>query len=282
MGEGIDDIRIEHLAQGQLDALVDAQNRIFQDYIIQIKSSKQFFLDFQRSVGGTLAGVLLAMDGDDIVGYVNPVVDRNEGWIGGIGVLRDRRGRGIGTKLMLAAESEFRRRGVHEISLEVIEGNFRAQRLYERLGFAETRKYLTAEGKPTRFEGFGQVPKAATLPDILALHDRAYKDTCWQRRKPEAVVESARGSEMYRLDGGFVLVRSIETTGFIPFLGVVPEKRRQGIGTTLAKFALTRLYDTGAFKVAFYNVNEDVPTLRLLDSFDLKVTMKQIEMKKTL
>jgi len=282
MGEGIDDIRIEHLAQGQLDALVDAQNRIFQDYIIQIKSSRQFFLDFQRSVGGTPAGVLVAMDGDDIVGYVNPVVDSTEGWIGGIGVLRNYRGRGIGTKLMLFAESEFRRKGAHEISLEVIEGNFKAQGLYERLGFAETRKYLTAEGKPTRFEGFGQAPKTATFPEILALHDRAYKDTCWQRRKPAALVESARGAEMYKVDGGFVLVRTVETTGFIPFLGVVPEKRGQGVGTTLAKFALTRLYDMGAFKVAFYNINEDMPTQRLLDMFDFKVTMKQIEMKKAL
>jgi ribosomal protein S18 acetylase RimI-like enzyme len=280
MGEGADDIRIEHLAQGQLDALVDAQNRIFQDYIIQIKSSRQFFLDFQRSVGGSPSEVLLAIDGEAIVGYVNPVVDRDRGWIGGIGVLRDYRGRGIGTKLMLAAESEFRRKGVREVSLEVIEGNFKAKKLYERLGFAETRKYLTAEGRPIRFEGFGQVPKTATLPEILALHDRAYKDTCWQRRRPEAVVESARGAEMYKLDGGFVLVRAIETTGFIPFLGVVPEKRGLGIGTTLAKFALTRLYDMGSFKVASYNINEDMPTLRLLDMFNFKITMKQIEMKK--
>lgn len=282
MGEGIDNVTIEHLAQGQLDALVEAQNRIFQDYIIPIKSSRQFFLDFQRSVGGTPAGVLLAMEGDDIVGYVNPIVDRDEGWIGGIGVLRDYRGRGIGARLMLAAESEFRRRGVREVSLEVIEGNFRAQELYERLGFVATKKYLTAEGKPTRFEGFGQVPKVATLPEILALHASAYKDTCWQRRKPEAVVESARGSELYKSDGGFVLVRAVETTGFIPFLGVVPQKRRHGIGTMLAKFALTRLYDMGSFKVAFYNINDDMPTLRLLDMFDFKVTMKQTEMKKTL
>jgi ribosomal protein S18 acetylase RimI-like enzyme len=185
-------------------------------------------------------------------------------------------------KLMLAAENELRRRGANVVFLEVIEGNFNAQRLYERLGYMKTKMYLTAEGRPVRFEGFGQVPKAATLPEILGLHERAYKDTCWQRRKTEALVESARGSEMYKLDGGFVLVRSIETTGFIPFLGVVPEKRRQGIGTTLAKFALTRLYDTGAFKVAFYNINEDVPTQRLLDMFSFKVTMKQIEMKKTL
>ena len=69
MGEGIEDIRIERLAKGQLDALVDAQNKIFQDYIIHIKSSRQFFLDFQRSVGGSPADVLLAMDGDEEVSY---------------------------------------------------------------------------------------------------------------------------------------------------------------------------------------------------------------------
>ena len=152
--------------------------------------------------------------------------------------------------------------------------------LYERLGFVQTRKYLTAEGKPTRFEGFGVLPRPATLPEILVLHDKAYKNTCWQRRKPEALVESARGAEMYKVEGGFVLIRTVETTGFIPFLGVVPEKRGQGLGTTLAKFALTRLHDLGAFKVAFYNINDDLPTQRMLDMFNFKVTMKQIEMRK--
>jgi hypothetical protein len=78
------------------------------------------------------------------------------------------------------------------------------------------------------------------------------------------------------------LVRSVETSGFIPFLGVVIEKRHRGIGTSLMKFALTRLWNLGAFKVAVYNVNDDVPTMQLLDMFDFKVTLKQIEMKKKL
>jgi GNAT superfamily N-acetyltransferase len=63
---------------------------------------------------------------------------------------------------------------------------------------------------------------------------------------------------------------------------VVPEKRGTGIGTALAKFALSRLWDQGAFKVALYNVNEDLPTSRLLDKFDMKVTLKQNEMRKHL
>lgn len=277
-----EDIRVERLGHGQLDALIEAQNKIFEDYIIPIKSSRQFFTDFLKSVGGDLRNVLVALEGDRMVGYVNPVVDGDEAWIGGIGVLPSHRGKGTGTKMMLAAERECREKGAREISLEVIEGNDRAKRLYDRLGYVVTRKYLTAEGRPARFEGFGQMPELATQAEIVRLHARSYGDTCWQKRKVHAVVSSARGAECYKVDGGFVLVKSVETSGFVLFLGVVPEMRRRGIATSLTKFALTRLWNLGAFKVTVYNVNEDPPTQKLLDMFDFKVTMKQLEMKKSL
>jgi ribosomal protein S18 acetylase RimI-like enzyme len=273
---------IEHLAPDRLDHLIDAQNEIFADYIVPMKLTKPFFLDFQRSVGGDLANVLVALDGERIVGYVNPVIDGQEAWIGGVGVLPTHRRRGLGRNLMLAAEDLARRKGAREVSLEVIEGNYGAQKLYEGMGYASTRKYLTAEGRPIRFEGFGDLPSVATMSELQKLHEASYKDTCWQRRKNPSLVQSARGAECYKLDGGFVLTRTVETNGFIPFLGVVPEKRGKGIGTALAKFALTRLYNLGAFKVALYNINDDLPTLRMLDIFDFKVTMKQLEMKKNL
>ena len=274
-------IEIRHLASGMLDDLVDAQNEIFQDYVIPVKSSRQFFLDFLKSVGGSLVNILVATDKEGkIRGYINPVVDGTEGWIGGIGMHPQFRGLGIGTRLMLEAEENLRAKGVKEISLEVIEGNDSAQRLYEKLGYTATRKFLTAEGKPSRFEGYDAKPSPATMTELLSLHERSYGDACWQRKKADALVQSARGAECYKIDGGFVLVRTVEATGFIPFLGVVPEERRKGLGTALAKFALTRLYDLGAFKTALYNVNEDVPTLKMLDMFDFKVTMKQIEMRK--
>jgi len=276
------DIRIERLAPERLDDLIDAQNDIFADYIVPMKSTRLFFLDFLRSVGGSVANVMVALDAEKIVGYINPVIDGPEAWIGGVGVLPIYRGKGLGRDLMVAAESLARAKGAREISLEVIEGNDRAQRFYERLGYSHTRKFLTAEGRPVKFEGFGELPKNASMSELLSLHERAYKDTCWQRRKPESLVQSARGAECYKVDDGFVLVRTVETSGFIPFLGVVPERRGRGIGTSLAKFALNRLYDLGAFKVVLYNINEDTPTLRMLDMFDFKVTMKQLEMNKIL
>ena len=78
------------------------------------------------------------------------------------------------------------------------------------------------------------------------------------------------------------MVRMVEANGFIPFLGVVPDKRRMGVGTSLARFALTRLHELGAFKASVFNVEENDPTLRMLDKFDFRITMKQIEMRKTL
>lgn len=275
-------MHIERLDPDRLDELIDVQNEIFSDYIIPMKSSRQFFLDFLSSVGGDLRNVMVASLAGKIIGYVNPVVDGGEGWIGGVGVIPSIRNRGTGSKLMIAAEDFCKSKGVTELYLEVIEGNSRAQRLYDRLGYAVTRKFLTAEGKPARFEGFGAKPMKANMSEIIALHEKSYGDTCWQRRKIEALVQSARGAECFKVDGGFVLTRTVDTSGFIPFLGVVPDRRGKGVGTALAKFALSRLWDKGAFKVALYNVNEDLPTQRMLDKFDFRVTMKQIEMMKSL
>lgn len=276
------DIELRPLRRGELDRLVDAQNEIFSDYVIPMRSSKAFFVDFLQSVGGRPENVVVAVDGGRMVGYVNPVVDGDEAWVGGVGVVPGHRGRGLGRRLMLAAEDFSRSKGARTSILEVIQGNEGAQRLYRSLGYLETRTYVCAEGKPAQFVGYGEQPAKASAEDLVAIHREAYADTCWQRRKVSGLLSSARGSECYSVRSGFVLVRKVDTTGYIPFLGVVPERRREGVGTSLAKFALNRLHDLGAFKVAMYNLNEEPAVTRMLDEFDFAVTMKQVEMRKSL
>jgi len=276
------DISIVTLPLARLDEFVAAQNEIFADYIVPMKVTKQFFLDFLRSVGGRLSRVLIALDEGRIVGYVNPVVGGREAWIGGLGVVPDHRGMGIGRALMARAEEECRREGVEEVSLEVIIGNDQAHRLYERMGYVDTRRYVSAEGRPARYEGRRLRPEKASLSDLLGLHGRCYADSCWQKRKSTSLAESARTCECFKAEGGFVLVRGMGTIGLIPFLGVAPEARGQGVGTDLAKFALTRLFELGAYKVSLYNLNDDLATMRMLDKFDFMVTMEQTEMRKRL
>lgn len=277
-----EDVVIARLHPEQLDDLIDAQNEIFSDYIIPIRSSKRFFLDFLRSVGGNLGNVLVALRRNEIVGFVNPVVDGREAWIGGLGVVPSLRGQGIGTRLMRAAEEQCARMGAEVVILEVIEGNHRAHEFYKRLGYEDVRRFLSAEGRPARYEGYGPQPEKASLEEIVSMHGRAYREACWQRRKTVALVESAKAAECYKVKEGFVLVRAVDTSGYIPFLGVLPEMRGKGVGTALMRFALSRLFDLGVYKVALYNVNDDLPTTRLLDKFDFAVTMKQIEMRKPL
>lgn len=276
------DVRIRRIAPDQIDHLVAAQNEIFSDYVIPMRVTTQYFLEFLRSVGGKISNVHVATDGAKIVGYVNPVVDGRESWVGGIGVIPDYRNKGIGARLMEVAEEFSKAEGAEEISLEFILGNDRAERLYRRLGYKERRVYLSAEGRPESFAGFGEMPEKATLADILTLHERAYGDTCWQKRKAFSIIQSARGADCHKVDGGFVLVRKLDANGYIPYLGVVPERRKQGIATSLTKFALNKLHELGAYKVIIYNVNDDAPTLRLLDQFGFGVTMKQVEMGKWL
>lgn len=277
-----DEIRLRHAGAGELDQLVDAQNEIFSDYIIPMRSGKTFFIDFLQSVGGRLENVIVALDGRRIVGYVNPVVDGPEAWIGGLGIVPDHRGKGIGKRLMEAAEEFSKSKGAETSILEVIQGNERARALYRSLGYADARTYVCAEGRPVQFVGFGERPSKVQVSSLSEMHRSAYADTCWQRRKACALDVSARSSECYMVPSGFVLVRKVNAVGYIPYLGVLPERRREGTGTSLAKFALNRLHELGAFKVAIYNANEEPSVLRMLDKFDFAVTMKQVEMRKKL
>jgi ribosomal protein S18 acetylase RimI-like enzyme len=56
-------------------------------------------------------------------------------WIGVIEVPPEHRSRGIGSRMMLAAEADLRRRGTSRLGLHVFGHNTGAQRLYTRLGY---------------------------------------------------------------------------------------------------------------------------------------------------
>lgn len=68
-------------------------------------------------------------EGDHSYGYVSPRIPEL-----GIAVRPEARGRGIGSRLLLALLAEGRRRGVAELSLSVERDN-PAARLYTRVGF---------------------------------------------------------------------------------------------------------------------------------------------------
>lgn len=101
-----------------------------------------------------VAGSLLVARGDRVVGFVMFSTetgryrqDRSRGLIENLYVVPDRRGEGIGTGLLDAAESRLRDRGVDAIALDVLAGNQRAREFYREQGYRPHRVELE---KPAR------------------------------------------------------------------------------------------------------------------------------------
>jgi GNAT superfamily N-acetyltransferase len=91
-----------------------------------------FDLDLSRS--------LVAVERKRPVGLANLGRRGERTWLGGIGVVPDRRGAGVGEALTRTLLDQAREAGAREMVLEVIVENAPAIALYEKLGFARTRE----------------------------------------------------------------------------------------------------------------------------------------------
>jgi len=91
-----------------------------------------FDLDLSKS--------LVAVEGGRPVGLANLGRRGERTWLGGIGVVPDRRGSGVGESLTRMLLDQAREAGAREMVLEVIAENAPAISLYEKLGFARRRE----------------------------------------------------------------------------------------------------------------------------------------------
>lgn len=80
--------------------------------------------------------LLIALEENRLVGTVMVGYEGHRGWIQYLGVDPDHRRRGIGGRLLAAAEEKLRVLGCPKINLMVRAGNAEVVRFYERQGFA--------------------------------------------------------------------------------------------------------------------------------------------------
>ena len=86
----------------------------------------------------------VAVAGDEVVGVVTTSADEaiGRGTIVNLAVRADRRGRGLGRRLIEHALGEFRRRGLIEAKIETLACNPVGQRLYPSVGFREVARQI--------------------------------------------------------------------------------------------------------------------------------------------
>ena len=75
-----------------------------------------------------------------LIGLLSRDIDNDRFLLDGICVAPQRRGQGIGAALMAEIAAEAARRGYSALRLDVVDDNFRARALYERLGFRAVKQ----------------------------------------------------------------------------------------------------------------------------------------------
>jgi GNAT superfamily N-acetyltransferase len=114
-------------------------NASFEDYVVPMAVDEASFRSIAKVFDIDLDASRVALFGDHPAGLVNLGLRGASAWIGGMGVMRSARRRGVGETLMHAAHESAAARGVTEIRLEVITTNAPAAGLYEKLGYEHVR-----------------------------------------------------------------------------------------------------------------------------------------------
>jgi GNAT superfamily N-acetyltransferase len=202
------------------------------------------------------------------------------GWVGGFGVAPEYRGKGLAARLIEALLRSARDVGLSEVQLEVIAGNTRAIRTYERAGFVHARDLrILARPDNAPSPEPGEVVTPADLGQLLP-HGSRLRATrpAWQR-------ESASIAHLTGLSGlalgsanaptAYLIYRAGETSaGIVDFAAPAVES-----ALALAA-ALPRILPGRTLRIA--NEPEESPICAALDQLGWRESLRQHEMMRTL
>lgn len=121
-------------------AMAELFTRGYQGYYTEIRLDAAGFEGMAEAQNIDRAASRVALLDGKPVGFAMLGVRGDTGWIGGMGVAPEGRGRGLGEQLMRATIEQARKLRLVEVHLEVLVENTQAIPIYERLGFRDTRR----------------------------------------------------------------------------------------------------------------------------------------------
>jgi len=124
-------IDVRAIGDGDIEAVVDLWRRAG---LLRPWNDPHKDLAFARS--NATSTVLVAVDGEAIVGSAMVGQDGHRGWLYYVAADPDRQGQGIGRLIMDAAERWLMDQGIWKVHLLVRAGNDQAKGFYEKLGYA--------------------------------------------------------------------------------------------------------------------------------------------------
>jgi ribosomal protein S18 acetylase RimI-like enzyme len=271
------------VSQVDFEAFTAAFNRAYADYYTPIIMTAGSFRTLIRYDDVDLDASVAAIEGEQIVGTGLLGLRNRAAWIGGMGVVPERRRQGIGRRMMHYLLSQARRRAATEVWLEVIEQNQGALHLYRQLGFETVRRLLVLQRRPQSLAHpdssytIRTWPAAELLRYFALFHDHP---NCWQRdvRSLQHRASLLRGwAALYGEDlVGYALGWSHHTEIRLADLATHPAFDRAAI----AQAILAHLHRLQPEALGLsYNVAEDDPALPGYLAMGYEVIQAQLEMR---
>ncbi len=150
-------MEIKNLKNTSYDVIVECLSKSFKGYFVQIPSEVSFWKNRFKNARVDKSLSWGVFNGDDLVGYVMNGIDIDKGELTafntGTGIIEDFRGNKLVDKMYEFGIPKLKEKGVTRCTLEVIDNNYRAIRVYERTGFKITRRIKCYKGVLQKKEG---------------------------------------------------------------------------------------------------------------------------------
>ncbi len=272
------------VSEVDFDKFTATFNHAYSDYFTPVVMTAESFLHLMDRDDLSLESSVAALDNGAVVGTGLLGIRGKMGWIGGMGVIPERRRQGIGRRMMSYLIDRARANGLTEVWLEVIEANKGAYALYRQLGFEPVRHLLILERDPdSPLPDPDPAYQVIENPvDTLLRHYETFHDVpnCWQRARPslEGLIPHIEGwaALNHEQTVGYVLGWASSIDVRMVDLAAVPGQNRLAIAQTLLVYLH---YQNPYAYGAIYNVAEDDPLLPAYEALDYATTFRQIEMR---
>ncbi len=285
-------MEIRSLEKTNLQQLLDAWSLAFQDYPYQWTADELMRMLIRRGYVASLS--YGAFDGDRLVAFtLNGFGDYNSVRIAydtGTGTIPEYRGRGLATKIFMAATMPLKEAGAKQYVLEVLVENTNAITVYKKLGFSVSRNfnYFINQIPDVRFSDQQEVADLSMKViewndhgiDTYLTQMQSFCDYApsWQNTF-DAVMRSPAGFILLGAFQGAALVGYVIIgckAGDITQLAVQSAHRRKGIGSWLFRKACEYI---SAERIQLINVDARCTALTdFLAVHNMPVTGAQYEM----
>jgi len=172
-------IALEEAEEGQI---IDVFNRGFSDYLIPVSMDSYVLKDYIYVNDISLKDSYMALDQDGTPqAFTFTGIRDNMGWVGGLAVDPDHRGKGFGRAVLKAQLDRVKEIALDDIWLECIDTNEVGLGMYKRTGFKRIRKiwFLQHDApEPRKVKCPDFETRVVGISDVLPHYD---KDHVWPK-----------------------------------------------------------------------------------------------------